>query len=75
MRARRRGQSGLCPQRRAKGRGVTPALLAVQNLEVALAALLREMDALPPFSVERAEMRDDAATLRAIIRRRKAKAA
>ena len=54
---------------------MTPALLAVQNLEVALAALLREMECLPPFSVERAEMRDDAATLRALIRRRKAKAA
>ena len=48
-----------------------PALVAVQNLEVALAALLREMEALPPFSQQRAEMRDDAATLRALIRKRK----
>ena len=54
---------------------MTPALLAVQNLEVALAALLRQMEDYPPFSVERTEMRDDAATLRALIRKRKAQAA
>ena len=51
-----------------------PALVAVQNLEVALAALVREMESLPPFSLERAEMREDAATLRALIRKRKAQA-
>jgi hypothetical protein len=48
-----------------------PAQLAVQNLEVALAALLRDMECLPPFSQQRAEMREDAATLRALIRKRK----
>ena len=46
-----------------------PALVAVQSLEVELAALVREMVCLPPFSLERAEMREDAATLRALIRR------
>ena len=50
---------------------MTPTLVAVQNLEVALAALVREMEALPPFSQERAELREDAATLRALIRKRK----
>ena len=53
---------------------VTPALVAVQNLEVALAALVREMECLPPFSQQRAEMREDAATLRALIRKRKGQA-
>jgi hypothetical protein len=49
-------------------------MVAVQNLEVALAALVREMECLPPFSQERAEMREDAATLRALIRKRKEQA-
>ena len=49
-------------------------MVAVQNLEVALAALVREMEALPPFSQQRAELREDAATLRSLIRKRKAQA-
>ena len=51
---------------------MTPALVAVQNLEVALAALVREMECLPPFSQARAERRRRAEQLRDIIRETKA---
>ena len=42
--------------------------LPTENLRVALIQTVRAMDALPPFSQRRAELRRDAETLRGLIR-------